>query len=847
MRKKFLSSLIAAVLSFTLFTSTVFAGSNKLWNNVKIGLDKTGQTVVNRVTGENIKLNDLEVKDITYDGNKNKILNKDSKKITNKKICKVTENNLDKLYKEAYDATIKCLNEKTQKSIKEARKAIEKLPKQLNWAKGTFSVQVDQVQQPIFTKIINYINNSKKSKKQKDINKGKELVKDVIEIQYRSTWSSELDKVEGEKISKVVDGINKISLVNDNTLDLKEVKEEIDDISTVKYNDGVKEWIDSYKAGLDNDVEGLKALTDNYAKSVSEGLSKDEINKISSCKDLDVLVEYLKSIKADKDKAFNAGRLWAAKTFNVASWKVEKQQTLDVQAAIALPSGSIYTPTFVNEKVVIDNNKQSKGFTPLGVLEAIGAKYEVNKEGSYVTSISGIGAKESDGWMYTVNGKEIMESADKCKLKSGDKVLWYYATKSNQWKAPSWEELLKTQNQNERIDKALKNNLKYLTSLSSKDLNEWNSLVLSKCGEKVSEENLNKFIKSIKDKKDKAQDTDYAKAIIALTAAGKDARVVDKELNLVEKLCKKGFIKNNVFSEAYSLIALDCGKYEIKNVTDSVRKDLVKNLITKSKDKKGWGFGNNVDLDTTAIVMTALAPYNDSVEVKECIENAAKTLANMQNKKGLYYSEWTGESSESLSQAIIALTSNKIDPASKQFTKNGNNLISNLLSFANDKGFMHNKGQVENIMSTSQATQALISYRDFVNNKGAFYELKDFSKVDNEKSINIEVKIAIPSKKECILKCESFKVNNEKQNITVLDSLKNVTDKYIIENSTYGLFVKSILGIENKNSDGWCFRVNDVQSSVGASKVNLKDGDKVLWYYATEENQWKAPKWDEVK
>src|SRR3712207_7406902 len=47
-------------------------------------------------------------------------------------------------------------------------------------------------------------------------------------------------------------------------------------------------------------------------------------------------------------------------------------------------------------------------------------------------------------------------------------------------------------------------------------------------------------------------------------------------------------------------------------------------------------------------------------------------------------------------------------------------------------------GQAENILATSQATQALISYRDFVNNRGAFYELKDFSKVDNEKSINIQ-------------------------------------------------------------------------------------------------------------
>ncbi len=48
---------------------------------------------------------------------------------------------------------------------------------------------------------------------------------------------------------------------------------------------------------------------------------------------------------------------------------------------------------------------------------------------SYVTSIGGVSENDfgdSCGWVYTVNGEEVWEAADKCELEDGDIVEWKF-------------------------------------------------------------------------------------------------------------------------------------------------------------------------------------------------------------------------------------------------------------------------------------------------------------------------------------------------------------------------------------------------------------------------------------
>ena len=49
----------------------------------------------------------------------------------------------------------------------------------------------------------------------------------------------------------------------------------------------------------------------------------------------------------------------------------------------------------------------------------------------------------------------------------------------------------------------------------------------------------------------------------------------------------------------------------------------------------------------------------------------------------------------------------------------------------------------------------------------------------------------------------------------------------------FGTYVSQIGKYPAAGSAGWVFKVNGVSPPVGADKVTLKDGDAVLWYYAT--------------
>ena len=51
--------------------------------------------------------------------------------------------------------------------------------------------------------------------------------------------------------------------------------------------------------------------------------------------------------------------------------------------------------------------------------------------------------------------------------------------------------------------------------------------------------------------------------------------------------------------------------------------------------------------------------------------------------------------------------------------------------------------------------------------------------------------------------------------------------------SSFGDYVSQIGKYAADQSTGWVFKVNGVSPPVGADKVVLKDGDVVLWYYAT--------------
>ena len=55
---------------------------------------------------------------------------------------------------------------------------------------------------------------------------------------------------------------------------------------------------------------------------------------------------------------------------------------------------------------------------------------------------------------------------------------------------------------------------------------------------------------------------------------------------------------------------------------------------------------------------------------------------------------------------------------------------------------------------------------------------------------------------------------------------------YHVTTTSFGPYVDQVGRYGGTQSSGWVFKVNDASPPVGADKVTLKDGDRVLWYYA---------------
>lgn len=82
-----------------------------------------------------------------------------------------------------------------------------------------------------------------------------------------------------------------------------------------------------------------------------------------------------------------------------------------------------------NEVVKYKEGKANND-TVFSVLKKMGVPYidEGDKypdfKGCYITSIAGFGMKQTNGWVYTVNGTSPMVSASEYKIKDTDKIIW---------------------------------------------------------------------------------------------------------------------------------------------------------------------------------------------------------------------------------------------------------------------------------------------------------------------------------------------------------------------------------------------------------------------------------------
>ncbi|WP_404454755.1 DUF4430 domain-containing protein [Oceanobacillus kapialis] len=212
------------------------------------------------------------------------------------------------------------------------------------------------------------------------------------------------------------------------------------------------------------------------------------------------------------------------------------------------------------------------------------------------------------------------------------------------------------------------------------------------------------------------------KVMIGLSAAGKDASSIHG-YNLIDKLITHSWMEDPAINAAiYGLLAIDSTDY--KGSAD-FRANLVQSILDKELNDGGWTyFGSEPSPDITGMALAALAPYQDDPEVKAAIERAVTYLSEGQDAAGGYDIAFNGgDSSESVSQAIIGLTAVGVDPTSSPFTKEGGNLLQHLLKFKQaDGGFSHLMDEASGGMSTQQALLALVAYQKLLDGSGSVYQ-----------------------------------------------------------------------------------------------------------------------------
>lgn len=227
-----------------------------------------------------------------------------------------------------------------------------------------------------------------------------------------------------------------------------------------------------------------------------------------------------------------------------------------------------------------------------------------------------------------------------------------------------------------------------------------------------------------------------AKAVMTLTALGEDPTDF-AGYNIIKGMSNYDEASGDIYTLSYVMMAFNCGKYTpvTENVANPINMDKLIEAAMGHYDRQTGAWGYNdwqsgdfiADVDTTAMVVQALAPYYDRQEVKEAIDSAVDLLAAQQKDNGTYEA-WGSDASESASQIAIALTELGKDPnTDSRFVKQGKGLVDMIMSnyYVDGGGFKHAMSGDVDRFASYQGLYAVVSYDRFVKGENSFYDMTD--------------------------------------------------------------------------------------------------------------------------
>ena len=241
---------------------------------------------------------------------------------------------------------------------------------------------------------------------------------------------------------------------------------------------------------------------------------------------------------------------------------------------------------------------------------------------------------------------------------------------------------------------------------------------------------LNTLFTTLRDSQDTklTLSTDYARITLAMSSLGVEAP--ESVLDVVRDYDR--VTTQGINAVTYALLALDSKTYNDEGDA-ALRKQYVDYLLDNACESGGWVYGGDktsaADVDMTAMVLQALAPYylkDDASEaLTTAVKNALSALKTMQKSTGGFASYGT-YNAESTAQVIVALTALGIDPTSAEWKQTGDP-IDALLHFydASASMFRHTTNGKTDQMATEQSAYALVAYKRFASKQNTLYDMSD--------------------------------------------------------------------------------------------------------------------------
>lgn len=504
--------------------------------------------------------------------------------------------------------------------------------------------------------------------------------------------------------------------------------------------------------------------------------------------------------------------------------------------------------------------------------------------GPMITSINGTEANDKYWWSFSINGTPAIVGAGNYKPKHGDVLSFNYtlldpesnetppnfkytiATLENENNNPPEEEK-PIENCENPVDDSYVDRAAKWVQMSKTGVDQTiEAIALRHLGKAIPQSFFDKINNEINtslinnEKKSVANYHNYILSIILNNQDPSNLNIEGNHYNLVEKIYNNPDTGTDVYSLVNALIAIDSNNYTVPEDALWNREEIISAILDKRNAEGLWSWTINdpADIDTTAMVLTALAPYKDKSEVKDAIEKAVNWLSIIQLYNGGFNGGF-GENTSTAAYVLTALTALDIDPKGDKFTKPNGNLVDNISTYILEDGSFLSTigGETDEAFATPQGLLALVSYEKFLQGKGSVYDLTELPLlVIGETNCSGgstpgstlpttpgEIKkqtitISVRTHESTILSSKTLEVNEGATALSaLLDELGGRVETSGSGSAGYVIAIDGLAEFDHGPTSGWKYSVNGYFPSSGAGSYKLSNGDQLEWVYVLKDDE----------